>query len=198
MKPKNLSISLLAAVFMMLSSGAQARWANLAFLQLYDGAGPANTHLAQLDIYDLGGGEWLFRLYDINLSIFGSAAYISSMAVFGPEPDSIATVPGGGVNEVDKSPDRGPFGFLSFSYTFDKGSDKLMNGEEISWNVYGISYPNDDHLFKFALHVQETNYSPDSAWYIPLVPEPQTYAMLLAGLGLLGFMVQRRKKRNLI
>lgn len=29
------------------------------------------------------------------------------------------------------------------------------------------------------------------------VPEPQTYAMLLAGLGLLGFMVQRRKKRNL-
>jgi len=31
----------------------------------------------------------------------------------------------------------------------------------------------------------------------PPVPEPQTYAMLLAGLGLLGFMVQRRKKRNL-
>lgn len=30
------------------------------------------------------------------------------------------------------------------------------------------------------------------------VPESQTYAMLLAGLGLLGFMVQRRKKRNLI
>jgi len=30
------------------------------------------------------------------------------------------------------------------------------------------------------------------------VPEPQTYAMLLAGLGLLGFMVQRRKIRNLI
>lgn len=30
------------------------------------------------------------------------------------------------------------------------------------------------------------------------VPEPQTYAMLLAGLGLLGLLVQRRKKRNLI
>lgn len=29
------------------------------------------------------------------------------------------------------------------------------------------------------------------------VPEPQTYAMLLAGLGILGFMAQRRKKFNL-
>jgi PEP-CTERM motif len=28
------------------------------------------------------------------------------------------------------------------------------------------------------------------------VPEPQTYAMLLAGLGLLGFMVRRRKTNN--
>ncbi|WP_292922912.1 PEP-CTERM sorting domain-containing protein [Nitrosomonas sp.] len=31
----------------------------------------------------------------------------------------------------------------------------------------------------------------------PMIPEPQTYAMLLAGLGLLGFMAQRRKKFNL-
>lgn len=40
--------------------------------------------------------------------------------------------------------------------------------------------------------------SPFSIPEFPIpVPEPQTYAMLLAGLGLLGFMVQRRKKRNL-
>jgi hypothetical protein len=30
---------------------------------------------------------------------------------------------------------------------------------------------------------------------IAVVPEPETYAMLLAGLGLLGF-ITRRKKRN--
>jgi hypothetical protein len=198
MKLKNLSITLLAAVFLMLSSGAQARWAQYEFLQLYDGAGPVNIHLAYLDIDDLGGGAWLFKLYDINLSAFGSTAFISSMAVFGPEPNSITTVPGGGVSEVDKSPDKGPFDLLLYSYMFDKGSDKLTNGEEISWNVFGIDYPHDDHPFRpvLALHVQDTNYSPDSAWYVRLVPEPQTYAMLLAGLGLLGFMVQRRKKRN--
>ena len=200
MKPKNLSISLLAAVFLILSSGAQARWAQYEFLQLYDGAGPVNIHLAYLDIDDLGGGEWLFRLYDINLSAFGSEAFISTMAIVGPKPDSVAVVPGGGVNEVDISPDKGPFDYFLYSYTFGNGSDKLMNGEEISWNVYGLTYPIHEGLARpwSVLQVQGTNYSPDFAWYASTVPEPQTYVMLLAGLGLLGFMAQRRKKRNLI
>ncbi|OQW40795.1 MAG: hypothetical protein A4S08_04055 [Proteobacteria bacterium SG_bin4] len=201
MKPKNLSISLLAAVFLILSSGAQARWANYGFSQLYDGTGPVNIRfLALLDVDDLGGGKWLFRLYDINLSAFGSEAFISSMAVAGPKPDSVAVVPGGGVNEVGKSPDKGPFDYFDYSYTFGSGSDKLVNGEEISWNVYGLTYPIYDGFYRpsFVLHVQGTNYSPDFAWYASGVPEPQTYATLLAGLGLLGFMAQQRKKRNLI
>ncbi len=29
----------------------------------------------------------------------------------------------------------------------------------------------------------------------PAVPEPETYAMLLAGLGLMGFVARRRKQR---
>jgi hypothetical protein len=31
---------------------------------------------------------------------------------------------------------------------------------------------------------------------IALVPEPETYAMMLAGLGLLGFMARRRKQKE--
>ena len=45
------------------------------------------------------------------------------------------------------------------------------------------------------------SYTPDTQFnpspiFIPLllVPEPETYAMLLAGLGLIGFMARRRKE----
>ncbi|MEG1118645.1 MAG: FxDxF family PEP-CTERM protein, partial [Janthinobacterium sp.] len=32
--------------------------------------------------------------------------------------------------------------------------------------------------------------------YVSAVPEPETYAMLLAGLGLVGFMARRRKNKS--
>jgi len=43
-----------------------------------------------------------------------------------------------------------------------------------------IEYPNQDYTFR--------TYTSVSA-----VPEPETYAMLLAGLGMLGFVGKRRK-----
>lgn len=33
--------------------------------------------------------------------------------------------------------------------------------------------------------------------YISPVPEPETYAMLLAGLGLMGFVARRRRAKGL-
>ncbi|MDE2366358.1 MAG: PEP-CTERM sorting domain-containing protein, partial [Betaproteobacteria bacterium] len=31
---------------------------------------------------------------------------------------------------------------------------------------------------------------------VPTIPEPETYAMLLAGLGLMSFVAKRRSKSN--
>jgi len=37
----------------------------------------------------------------------------------------------------------------------------------------------------------------DQLYMMTPVPEPETYAMLLAGLGLMGFVARRRKSRGL-
>jgi hypothetical protein len=46
--------------------------------------------------------------------------------------------------------------------------------------------------FRMALHVQAIGDASKSAAYVNAVPEPETYAMLLAGLGLVGFAVRRK------
>jgi probable HAF family extracellular repeat protein len=56
---------------------------------------------------------------------------------------------------------------------------------------YGID--NNGHYHAFLL-----SYTPDTVFtpgpiIAPSIPEPETYAMLLSGLGLLGFMARRRK-----
>jgi hypothetical protein len=40
-------------------------------------------------------------------------------------------------------------------------------------------------------------FETDNHAYIAAIPEPETYAMLLAGLGLMGFVARRRKKTGL-
>lgn len=62
--------------------------------------------------------------------------------------------------------------------------------------IVGHGVDNNGYLHAFLL-----SYTPDTVFnpspiYIPTppVPEPETYAMLLAGLGLIGFVVRRRKQ----
>jgi len=72
--------------------------------------------------------------------------------------------------------------------------------------IVGVGKLSDDpsHLHSFLLSfTPDTVFNPNPIFrpelpLLPLpVPEPQTYAMLLAGLGIIGFMAQRRKKFNL-
>lgn len=45
-------------------------------------------------------------------------------------------------------------------------------------------------------YLMDSTYALDGGGVLaPAIPEPETYAMLLAGLGVLGFAARRRKQR---
>lgn len=191
---KKLAISIIVTSALIFGSGAQAN--TYSFGQLLSGDGPANVHFADLSATDDGGGSWTFTLTTLDLNaIFGADSFIGTMAVVGTKPSSSSTDLGGGVTVVDPNNGGGPTGVFDFRYDFGSGgaSDRLTANESVTWHVTGLGsdpLPLDGQL---ALHVQATKFMPeDSAWYISPVPEPETYAMLLIGLGLLSFAARRR------
>ena len=58
--------------------------------------------------------------------------------------------------------------------------------------VPGVAGPNTFFVFAFG----DADLPGFSSQYVSAVPEPNSYAMLLAGLGLMGAIAHRRKKRN--
>jgi probable HAF family extracellular repeat protein len=74
------------------------------------------------------------------------------------------------------------------------------------WRIYGAAdINNNGQIIGSGFNSQGQQeafllaYTPDTLFdpkpiYIPPIPEPETYLMLLAGLGLVGFMALRRKK----
>ena len=77
---------------------------------------------------------------------------------------------------------------------------RLTAAEEVKWVAYFASAQNPAFGEPaFSLKVQGYGTSGDYSSDTPIspIPEPETYAMLLAGLGLMGFVARRRKSRGL-
>lgn len=143
--------------------------------------------------------------YDLN-SLFTSGAFVSA-ALFntatGADPLSLSFLSGdvSGVSLTTNPAQVGSIGF-DFGALFptngnNGGVSRLTANEQVSWSVtFGSAQTS---LFAdppAALHVQGlTDNQGGSAWYTPTtpVPEPETYAMLLAGLGLVGAIARRRR-----
>ena len=70
---------------------------------------------------------------------------------------------------------------------------RFTDGAAATW-TFNNTKPSDFSAFQ--LHVNSVTAAGDSVKFTQLlttpVPEPETYAMLLAGLGLVGFVVRRR------
>ena len=125
-----------------------------------------------------------------------------------------------GVSDVDFIAHAPHVGSVNFDFgdRIGGGHDgRLTDGEEVSWTATFKTRdtPQPDPFFlapDVALHVQgfsqalpgfsRSSYEEwcnenvvTSGWYTPTVaaiPEPETYAMLLAGLGLMGLIIRRR------
>ncbi|KIO50330.1 PEP-CTERM sorting domain-containing protein [Nitrosospira sp. NpAV] len=74
----------------------------------------------------------------------------------------------------------------------------LMGGQTYSDVISALALPNNGETgdLRIGLHVQQFATGGGSESFINIsspVPEPGTYAMLMAGLGLMGFMARRRK-----
>ena len=131
--------------------------------------------------------------YDLD-ALFTAGAFIGAIAVDSGTPEPlISNVSGDTV--VSTSPGGGPGGTWDFRFDLTGPQQaRLTANESVSWDatfsdVVALS------TTSFALHVQGlTNDQGGSAWYVAApIPEPETYAMMLAGLGLLGFTAKRRK-----
>lgn len=80
---------------------------------------------------------------------------------------------------------------ISAGWTYINLIDINNNGQ-----ILGYGYLNNGERETFLLSfTSDTVFTPQPI-FIPSIPEPETYVMLLAGLGLIGFMARRRKEAS--
>ena len=198
----------LVAGLLAFSGAAQAVTTTYTYGNLltgYTGA-PTAPNFATLAVTDLRNGIWSFTLAINNtlFSTFGDNAFIGSMSFdFAPDPvnnlrTTFISSNVGGVTSVGLTNGTGTGGGFSdvdFGTKFGQGSsNRLSQNDYVTWTVSGLTGSNYAASY---LHLQggpnrgSAKYSAVSA-----IPEPETYAMMLAGLGLMGYTARRRKTNN--
>jgi PEP-CTERM motif len=207
MRASKIFHSLVIAGLLAFGNVAHAAVYDFGSLLTADYAAPdsfASNPFAQLQTTDNGGGVWTFMMTINNnlFSSFGSGAFLGSMS-FDFTPDPIAQPVStfiasnvGGVTSVSSTNGTGLSGLtdIDFGTQFGQNShNRLSQNDWVSWSVSGLSNSNLTNMY---VHVQGIGDDDQySAKYTPTspVPEPETYAMLLAGLGLIGFSARRRR-----
>lgn len=205
--------SLLASLFIVFSSAAYAEVTTEYDFGKLTPSGtsvgyvaPNNFALdpfAHLIATDNENGVWTFTLtINTNLfSYFGDNAYLQALNFdFSPDPTpqpkSVfveSNVSGTTAAWSFVGNGTGGYADIDFGTGFgSNSSSRLSENDWVTWNVTGLG---DSTLSNMYVNIKgiDGGYQ---AKYMPLttaVPEPETYAMMLVGLGLLGFAARRRR-----
>ena len=146
------------------------------------------------------GSVYNFTLtaYDLD-AIFTAGSFIGAVAAdIDPNTSVIISNVSGGA-PVSVSPGGGPTGAFEFRFDLTGPQQaRLTANESVSWTAT-FANPVTFEGEQFALHVQGlTEAQGGSAWYVNTspVPEPETYGLLLSGLGLIGFIARRKKNQS--
>jgi len=139
------------------------------------------------------GNVYSFTLSALDLdAIFTDGSFIGAIAVDAASQPIISNVVGDTVVSVANG--GGPTGIFDFRFDLTgPQQNRLTANETVSWDAT-FSQATTLTADSFALHVQGlTREQGGSAWYTATpVPEPETYAMMLVGLGMLGFTAKRK------
>jgi hypothetical protein len=163
--------------------------------ELLSGTYQPDTTFASMTYTNIGN-VYSFTLSAFDLdAIFTDGSFIGSVAVDSEYQPTISNVVGDTVVSVANG--GGPTGIFDFRFDLTGSQQtRLTANETVSWDAT-FSQPVTLTSDSFALHVQGlTTEQGGSGWYTATpVPEPETYAMMLAGLGMLGFTARRKTKK---
>ena len=191
-------------------AGAQAQTTTFSFgTQLTGSLQPASS-FATMSVTTTNSINYQFDLQltsDFGSLFNNSNAFVGKVlfntAGVDPIGNTVALAPGTwGVTSIRYNSNSARPGSIDFDFSETLGqgaNNRLISGERVMWTT-SFAQPTGFVAPQFALHVQSIGANGDSGWYVPTVttpiPEPETYALMLAGLGLLGFAARRRKLKE--
>lgn len=118
-------------------------------------------------------------------------AFVNSLA-YGLEGNSVASLTGFSDGAFDvgyKGINKNDIRFATAN-----SSARFTSGETVSWTLQNTQL---NQFSNITLHVNEVFRNTSGKFLaVPQVPEPETYGMLLAGLGLVGVMARRRARKQ--